>query len=193
MQRMTRSSLLGRLTRRALLCSLLVASGCALACSSSRGPVARAGASGEASGLADDGTWLGLEAQGARLRAPTGWTWTRRGDRFVAEPTDRKAALVLAGATSVLELATLLRTIGAEHGVDRLELGTGRRATLHGIPVVVYEDQAAESSSKPVDVLTLVGDAPSGRGVVVVVVLASDLTQAHDVALIDAANSLRPL
>jgi hypothetical protein len=155
--------------------------------------VAQAGARDEARGVADDGTWLALATQGARLRAPAGWSWTRRGDRFVAQPSDRKAALVLAGATSREELATLLRAIGAEHGVDRLELGTGRRATLNGIPIVVYEDQAAESATNPVDVLTLVGDAPSGHGVVVVVVLASDLTQAHDVALIDAANSLRPL
>jgi hypothetical protein len=64
---------------------------------------------------------------------------------------------------------------------------------MNGIPVVIYEDMAAESAQTPVDVLVLVGDAPAGRGVVVLFVMAWDASQAHDPTIIDAANTLRPM
>ncbi len=183
---------MGHTTSRALLLSVwVVASG--FGCAGNGGPLAHAGAVDQAKGTASGGTWLSLEARGAKLRAPEGWTWTRRGERFRAEAADKVAVIELAGADDRVQLANLLRTIGAEHGLDQIDLKKGRSTTVHGITSVIYEDMSAEASRVPVDVLTLVGDAPNGHGVVVVVVIANDASQKHDLALIDAANSLQPL
>lgn len=163
------------------------------ACGGAQGPTAHAGAISEERGVAEGSTWLTLAERGVRMQAPRGWSWTRRGDRFVAAPSDGKAAMVLAGADDRAALAEVVRAIGREYGVDGVELGKGRRAELRDIPAVIYEDEAATSAGTAADVLVLVGDAPSGRGVVVLFVMAWDETQLHDPIIIDAANSLRPI
>lgn len=180
--------------------SPLPAGGCALllalwscGCGGARGPTARAGDISEARGVATEATWLTLEGPGVRMQAPRGWSWTRRGDRFEAAPRDGKAAMVLAGADDREGLAEVIRAIGRAHGVDGVELGAGRRARMHGIDATIYEDEAATTAGSDADVLVLIGDAPSGRGVVVLFVTAWDSTQLHDPVIIDAANSLAPI
>lgn len=159
--------------------------------SSPKGPVVAGEGSG--SGVADDGTWVTLAAQGARMRLPNGWTWSHEGKAIVAKPTDGHAAIVFAGATTKEELEAQVRAIGRDFSIDDVDFKkSGRKGNVHGIPVAVYEDMAASTSGTPADVLVLLGDAPNGRGVVMVFVMAHDASQLHDVSIIDAANSLRP-
>jgi hypothetical protein len=164
--------------------------------SATKGPVLNAGseASTTPPGVADDATWMTLAAQGARMKIPSGWSWSRKGDAFVARPDDGKAAIVFAGATTKAALETEVRSIGESYRLDEVDFRkNGRKAKLHGIDVAVFEDMAAETSGTPTDVLVLLADAPNGRGVVVVFIMAWDASQSHDLAIIDAANSLRPL
>lgn len=176
-----------------LLAVGLMSGAAATACAGAHGPTARVGEISEARGAADDATWLTLEGRGVRMQAPRGWTWTRRGERFELAPGDGKAAMVLAGADDRDGLAEVIRAIGRDHGVDGVELAAGRRASLHGIDALIYEDEAATTTGTDADVLVLIADAPSGRRVVVLFVTAWDATQLHDPIIIDAANSLRPL
>ena len=164
--------------------------------SSTQGPVVKAGTDEAATppGTADEGTWMTLAAQGAQMKIPSGWSWTRKGDALVAKPKDGKAAMVFAGAATREELEARVRSIGEGFRLDEVDFRkNGRKANLHGIDVAVFEDMAAETSGTPADVLVMLGDAPNGRGVVMVFVMAWDASQAHDLAIIDAANSLRPL
>ena len=164
--------------------------------SASTGPVVKAGspASTTPPGVADDGTWMTLAAQGARMKIPSGWSYAREGDALVAKSRDGKAAIVFAGATRKEELEARVRAIGDDFRLDEVDFRkNGRKANLHGIPVAVFEDMAAETSGTPADVLVMLGDAPNGRGAVMVFVMAWDASQDHDLAIIDAANSLSPL
>lgn len=159
-----------------------------LACGRTRGPVAPT----EARLTADDETWMTLAPYGARLRAPPGWAVQAHGSELLATPRDGHAALILDGADSKPELEAKLRALGARYGLDEVELDRGRPGRLHGIPVIMFEDMATASRGKAGDVFVLLGDAPSGRGLVFVFLWAADATQSHDVELIDAANTLRP-
>jgi hypothetical protein len=164
--------------------------------SGAQGPVVKAGSAESTTppGVAGEGTWMTLAAQGARLKIPNGWSYARKGDALVAKSTDGKAAIVFAGATTREELEVRVRAIGDGFRLDEVDFRkNGRKATLHGIPVSVFEDMAAETSGTPADVLVMLGDAPNGRGVVLVFVMAWDASQDHDLAIIDAANSLSPL
>ena len=149
--------------------------------------------SATAPGTADDATWMTLAAQGARMRIPAGWSWTRKGQALVARAADKKAAIVLLGATTKQELEAKVRAVGDEFKTDQVDFGKGRPAKLHGIDVVMYEDMAASNAGTPADVFVMLGDAPNGHGVLMVFVMAWDATQAHDPAIIEAANSLSPL
>lgn len=143
--------------------------------------------------VADDRTWMTLSSHGARLKAPVGWRTTASGTELRAEPSDGRAVLVLDAAATKPELEAKLRALGARYGLDRIEFGAPRQTTLNGIPVVMFEDMAAESKGAPVDVFVLLGPAPAGNGILFVFLWASDLTQKHDLELIAAANTLRPL
>ena len=171
----------------------LTSAGCGAA--AIKGPVVQP-ASAEtttAPGVADDDTWMTLGAQGARMKIPAGWSFTRRGDALIATPPDGKAAIVFSGATTREELDARLRSIGQRFQLDGVDFRkSARKASVHGIDVAVFEDMAAETAGTPADVLVLLGDAPNGRGVVVVFVMAWDASQAHDLDIIAAANSLRP-
>jgi hypothetical protein len=179
------------MTKRSLSAVAIVLaalSGCAPA---PRGPVAPAAT--PASGRADDNTWMTLAVQGARLRVPPGWRYRTEGSAIVADPGNDSAVLVFEGASSRAALEARLRTLGARHGLDRVDFGRARPKQMNGIDVLIFEDMAAESSGRAGDVFVLLGDAPSGRGVVMVFLWASDATQRHDLELIDAANTLRPI
>lgn len=146
-----------------------------------------------AAAIADDDTWLSLEAHGARMQVPAGWSYSRRGGELVAEPKDHKAAVVFTGAAARSELEAKVRAIGAEWKVEQVDFGKPRAAKIHGIDCELYEDMVAVSGGQPADVFVLVGDAPNGKGVVITFIMAWDSSQTDDPQLIDAANSLRPL
>ncbi len=187
---------LGSLLVPALSCILATAS---TACGGGsggapKGPVVAVG--GEkttAPATADDATWMTLATHGARMRIPDGWQYAQQGGALVAHPTDRKAAIVLVGADSKDELEAKVRAIGADYAIEKVDFGKPKPGKLHGIDVVMYEDMAAMSKGAPADVFVMVGEAPNGLGVVIVFVMAWDETQTHDPAIIDAANSLRPI
>lgn len=180
-----RASLLATLPLIALL-------GCASSGPKTTAPTA-VGADVAAPTVAGADTWMTLAAQGARMKVPAGWSIEKSGDALLAKPKDGSAAIVFAGATTKREIETALRSIGDRFRVDGVDYAKGRPARVHGIPVVVYEDMAATTTRTPADVLVMVGDAPNGKGVVMVFVMAFDESQAHDLAIIDAANSLSPL
>lgn len=159
-----------------------------------KGAVVQAGggsAEGSTAAVADDDTWLSLATVGARMKVPAGWRYSRKGDALVAEPVDKKAAIVFVGAGTAKDFEAKVRAVGADYKIDKVDFGKPRPGTLHGIAVTSYEDMVAESNGTPVDVFVMTGDAP--KGMVMVFVMAWDETQAHDPAIIDAANSLRPL
>jgi len=165
------------------------------ACGGTRGPVLHAGeaVAEHDRGVADAETWMTLEAQHARVRVPRGWHYAKRDGALVAESPDRKAAIVLTGVTSKSELASTLRTIGTKFAIEKvLFRKQPREAKLHGIDVSIVEDGDAVCQGKPAAIALVVGDAPGRRGVVVLFAFALDDGEAHDTALIDAANSLRP-
>jgi hypothetical protein len=134
-----------------------------------------------------------LASQGARLRVPSGWRVSATGTELRAEPGDGKAALILDGATSKVELETKMRALGARYGLDRVDFPSPRAGNLNGIPVLMFEDMAAEAKGAAVDVFVLLGEAPKGNGIVIVFLYAADSTQKHDLELIAAANTLRPI
>lgn len=134
-----------------------------------------------------------LASHGARLRVPAGWKVSTSGTELRAEPGDGKAVLVLDGAQSKPELEAKMRALGTRYGLDRVEFQNARAGNLNGIPVLMFEDMAAESKGAPVDVFVLLGEAPRGNGIVFVFLYASDATQKHDLELIAAANTLRPM
>ena len=185
------------------LCSALVVSlvsaGLAIGCGGTvgplKGPVVAAGSPETATppGTADDATWMTLAPQGARMRIPSGWSWARKGQALVARSGDKKAAIVFLGATTKQELDAQVRAIGDEFKTDQVDFTKGRPGKLHGIDVVMYEDMAAANAGTPADVFVMLGDAPNGHGVLMVFVMAWDATQAHDPAIIEAANSLQPM
>jgi hypothetical protein len=148
---------------------------------------------GPETGTADDATWMTLASHGARMRVPEGWHWTRKGDALVAEPADKKAALVFFGADSRADFDAKVRELGKGYEIEKVDYGKGRPVSLRGIDAVVYEDMVAVSRGTAADVLMMVGEAPNGKGVVVVFVMAWDATSAHDPLIIEAANSLRPI
>lgn len=156
-----------------------------------KGPVAPAAKASR--DVADDNTWMTLSSHGARLRVPPGWTVRAEGSELRAEPTDGKAALVLDGATTRAELETKVRALGARYGLDRVDFAGIKPGNLNGIPIVMFEDMAAESKGEPVDVFVMLGEAPNGKGVLLLFLYASDKTQKHDLELIQAANTLRPI
>ncbi len=181
---------------RGLACALTLVvapSLCSLGCGSGgpHGPVAPT--PHEATGVADEATWMTLASHGARLRVPPGWKYRADAAGVTAEPVDRKAVLVLSGARTRAELETKVRALGRRYGLDRVEFRGGKPGTLNGIPIVMYEDMAAETHGEPADVFVLLGEAPNGDGVVMVFLWASDRTQRHDLDLIQAANTLRPI
>jgi len=133
-----------------------------------------------------------LAPQGARLRVPAGWKVSSNGTELRAEPGDGKAVLILDAAESKSELEKKIRMLGARYGLDRVDFQPPRAGNLNGIPVLMFEDMAAESKGAPVDVFMLLGEAPHGNGIVIVFLYASDATQKHDLELIAAANTLRP-
>lgn len=176
-----------------LFASTLVSMVVALGCGSSapKGPVAPTAR--ETTGTADDGTWMTLSSAGARLRVPPGWKYRADASGFTAQPADGKAVLVLSGARTRAELETKVRALGRRYGLDRVEFRGGKPGTLNGIPIVTYEDMAAETHGEPADVFVMLAEAPNGDGVVLVFLWASDKTQRHDLDLIQAANTLRPI
>ena len=142
---------------------------------------------------ADDNTWMSLASHGARLRAPPGWKTTADGTELRAEPPDGQAVLVLDAAATKPELEAKMRALGARYKLDRVDFQKPRPANLNGIPVLIFEDMAAESKGAPVDVFVMLGRAPKGNGIVLVFLYAADATQKHDLELIAAANTLRPM
>jgi hypothetical protein len=167
------------------------------ACGSSappKGPVvATGGASETPPAVADDATWMTRATHGARMRIPNGWQYVQQGGALVAHPQDKRAAIVLLGADSKAELETKVRALGAQYKIEKVDFGKPKPGNLHGIDVVMYEDMVAVSEGAPADVFVLLGEAPKGTGVVIVFVMAWDATQAHDPAIIEAANTLRPI
>ena len=186
-----------RLVSVSLACAFTLAASFACGCSSSSAPkgpvVAVGGAANTPPAVADDATWMTLATHGARMRIPDGWQYAQEGGALVAHPQDRRAAIVMLGADSKDELAAKVKAIGAQYKIEQVEFGKPKPGKLHGIDVVMYEDMAAVSEGAPADVFVMLGEAPNGLGVVIVFVMAWDATQAHDPAIIDAANSLRPI
>jgi hypothetical protein len=181
-----------------LACVTLALSSLAfVACGGSRAPkgpvVAVGGVANTPTEVADDATWMTLATHAARMRIPTGWQYAEQGGTLVAHPDDKRAAIVMLGADSKEELEAKVRAIGARYQIEKVDFGKPKPGKLHGIDVVMYEDMVASSGGEPADVFVLLGEAPNGLGVVIVFVMAWDATQAHDPAIIDAANSLRPI
>lgn len=159
-----------------------------------KGPVvAVGGAKDTAPAVAEGSTWMTLATHGARMRIPDGWEYAQKGAMLVAHPKDKRAAIVMLGADSKEELEAKVRAIGADFQIEKVDFGKPKPGKLHGIDVVMYEDMAAVSTGSPADVFVMLGEAPNGLGVVIVFVMAWDETQVHDPAIIDAANSLRPI
>ncbi|MGZ5968099.1 MAG: hypothetical protein ACXWP4_10570 [Polyangiales bacterium] len=145
-------------------------------------------------GVADDATWMTLASHGARLRVPDGWAYSSEsGHELRAEPGDKKAVLILTGATSKQDFETKVRGLGARYGLDEVDFSRAKPGNINGIEVLMFEDQAAESGGKAGDVFVLLGEAPNGKGVLVLFLWAADDTQKYDVELIKAANTLRPI
>lgn len=172
--------------RSIALLSLLL--GCA---SPPKGPVAPA--AHPEKGVADNNTWMTLGSHGARLRVPEGWTWKANGNELAAEPGDGHAVLILEGANTKQEFEVKVRELGARYGLDRVDFSRAKPGKMNGIDMVMYEDMAAESKGKPVDVFVMLAEAPNGKGVVILFLYASDKTQKYDEKLIAAANTLRPI
>lgn len=170
------------------LVTLVAALGCA---SGTNGPVAPTATAEK--GVADDNTWMTLSSHGARMRVPEGWTWRAYGGELAAEPGDGRAVLILQGANSKSELEAKVRSLGARYGLDHVDFTRAKPGKLNGIDTVMFEDMAAESKSKAVDVFVMLAEAPNGKGVVILFLYASDRTQKYDEKLIQAANTLRPI
>jgi hypothetical protein len=170
----------------------LLSSALLLGCGSSvKGPVAPV--AHPEKGVADDNTWMSLTSHGARLRVPDGWTWRASSTELLAEPGDGHAVLIMEGATTKQDFEAKVRALGARYGLDRVDFSRAKPGKMNGIDMVMYEDMAAESKGKPVDVFVMLAEAPNGKGVVILFLYASDKTQKYDEKLIAAANTLRPI
>ena len=142
----------------------------------------------------EDGDWITLPTRGARMKFPNGFTRSTKGEVVVGRSSDGSAAIVFAGATTKEELEVEVRALGEDFKIDEVDFKkAGRKESMHGIPVSIFEDMAVTTAGTMADVLVLLGNAPNGRGVVMVFVMALDASQTHDLAIIDAANSLEPL
>lgn len=178
---------------RVLLLASLVSALSLLGCggSSVHGPMSPTATPQQ--GVADATTWMSLTSHGARLRVPDGWAFRAEGQELRAEPGDKKAVLILTGATSRPEFETKVRALGARYGLDQVDFTRAKPGKINGIDVLMFEDQAAESTGKAGDVFVMLGEAPNGKGILVLFLWASDDTQKYDVDLIRAANTLRPI
>jgi hypothetical protein len=141
--------------------------------------------------VAEEATWIEEPSAGVRVKVPPGFHLQQRGPIRVAESSDAQAAIALASASTSDQVEADLRFFGSTYSIEEVEFDRPRQVQLHGIDAVIFEDMGAVARGAPADVLILIGDAPSGDGVVLLMIVAADASQLHDLALIEAANSLR--
>lgn len=146
-------------------------------------------------GVASEDTWRSLAGTCARIKVPSGWSWSRDGSALVskvsaAQARDARphAGFVVAGARSKEDVQRVLA-----RGLEQLELqigpprGQGVDTTLNGLHVSRQEFGSARASGVHARAVALIADAPGGNGFVVLLGFAAE---GHEHELVAAVESL---
>lgn len=116
-------------------------------------------------GVAASDEWLAVEGFGAHIRVPKGWEYGQQGVLVLGTETRSKAAFILVGATGAPDARKKY-----EIGLDLLKLDVGdssfakRTVTIHGLSFERQDYEKATVGGKRARGVALVGDAPKGRG-----------------------------
>lgn len=116
-------------------------------------------------GVAGSDEWLGVEGFGARVRVPKGWEYGQQGVLVLGTEAKSKAAFILVGAAGAPDARKKY-----EIGLDLLKLDVGesslakRTVTIHGLAFERQDYEKASVGGKRARGVALVGDAPKGRG-----------------------------
>jgi hypothetical protein len=116
-------------------------------------------------GVAGSDEWLDVEGFGARVRVPKGWEYGQQGVLVLGTEAKSKAAFILVGAAGASDARKKY-----EIGLDLLKLDVGesslakRNVTIHGLSFERQDYEKASVGGKRARGVALVGDAPKGRG-----------------------------
>jgi hypothetical protein len=116
-------------------------------------------------GVAASDEWLGVEGFGARVRVPKGWEFGQQGVLVLGTEPRSKAAFILVGAAGAPDARKKY-----EIGLELLKLDVGessfvkRTVTIHGIAFERQDYEKASVGGKRARGVALAGDAPKGRG-----------------------------
>jgi hypothetical protein len=140
----------------------------------------------------DDDAWFAVEGFGTRVRVPKGWEYGQQGALVLGTDERSRAAFILVGANGAADarkkLDTALELLKMDLGASSLDK---RTVTIHGRSYERQDYAKAIVDGKPAHGVALVGDAPKGRGKLVLFVGYALEGQAKlDKQLADAIDSI---
>lgn len=116
-------------------------------------------------GVADDDAWFRVDGFGTRIRVPRGWEYGHQDALVIGTEERSRAAFLLVGAAGSTDARkkydTALELLKMDLGASSLEK---RTVTIHGRSFERQDYAKATVDGKPAHGVALVGDAPKGRG-----------------------------